>query len=70
MHASILRWNQITEMTHKRFYPSSTLDKNGNIWVLGGTANSSNADSTEVYEYKPGGNGLWRKGYPLPVDYR
>ena len=57
-------------MIKKRYLASSTLDKNGNLWVLGGTANSSNADSTEVYEYKPGGKGLWRKGYPLPVDYR
>ena len=59
-------------MSHKRFYGSSVLDPKGNFWVLGGTANSQNADSTEIYEYKPKerGFGRWRKGFPLPAELR
>ena len=70
MCSFVCRWEKITDMAKKRYYASSTLDKNGNLWVLGGTANSTTADSTEVYEYKSEGKGRWRKGYPLPVDYR
>ena len=58
-------------MLEKRYYSSSVLDQNGNLWVLGGTHNSTNSDSTEVYEYKPAPKmGKWRKGYPLPTELR
>ena len=58
-------------MANKRHQASSVLDKNGDMWVLGGTANSSAADSTEIYNYKtPVGSGRWRKGFPLPAALR
>ena len=67
----LFSWDKITEMTQKRYYGASVLDPNGDMWVLGGTANSSNADSTEVYQYKPRPrSGRWRKGYPLPTALR
>ena len=67
----LFSWDKITEMTQKRYYGTSVLDPNGDMWVLGGTANSSNADSTEVYQYKPRPrSGRWRKGYPLPTALR
>ena len=67
----LFSWDKITEMTQKRYYGASVLDPNGDMWVLGGTANSSNADSTEVYQYKPlPRSGRWRKGYPLPTALR
>lgn len=40
-------------MTQKRVGASSVLDGNGDMWVLGGSANSSASDSTEVYDFKP-----------------
>ena len=59
-------------MTNKRNFATSVLDENGDIWVLGGTANSSAADSTEIYNYKTPdlGSGRWRKGFPLPAALR
>ena len=60
----------IKPMSQKRFYASSVLDENGDIWVLGGTAENNQSDSTEVYVYKPKGEGSWRKGVPLPQDFR
>ena len=59
-------------MTQKRHQAASVLDKNGDIWVLGGTSNSSAADSTEIYNYRPAsrGYGRWRKGFPLPQALR
>ena len=67
----LFSWDKITEMTQKRYYGTSVIDPNGDMWVLGGTANSSNADSTEVYQYKPRPrSGRWRKGYPLPTALR
>jgi len=55
-------------MGNKRSYGSSVLDKNGDMWVIGGSANSSAADSTEIYNYQSAdrGFGNWRKGFPLP----
>ena len=67
----LFSWDKIPQMTQKRYYGASVLDPNGDMWVLGGTANSSNADSTEVYQYKPlPRSGRWRKGYPLPTALR
>ena len=58
-------------MSKKRYYGASVLDPNGDMWVIGGTANSFNADSTEVYQYKPRPrSGTWRKGHPLPTSLR
>merc|ERR1711935_145106 len=65
-------WNDIPNMAQKRHLATSVLDVNGDMWVLGGTANSSAADSTEIYNYKPpdSGFGRWRKGFPLPAALR
>jgi hypothetical protein len=60
----------IKPMAHRRFYASSVLNKDGNLWVLGGTAEDKASDTTEVYEYRPKGEGTWRTGPPLPDDYR
>ena len=59
-------------MGQKRHLSASVLDPNGDMWVLGGSSNSSVADSTEIYQYKPEsrGFGRWRKGFPLPPDLR
>ena len=59
-------------MGQKRHLSASVLDPNGDMWVLGGSANSSVADSTEIYNYKPKsrGFGRWRKGFPLPPALR
>ena len=67
-------------MTQKRSGATSVLDSNGDMWVLGGAANSSAADSTEIYNYKAPkkengqleaqGAGRWRTGFPLPVALR
>ena len=46
-------WFQIPGMTQQRHRASSVLDINGDMWVLGGSANSSASDSTEIYEYIP-----------------
>ena len=57
-------------MTHARSYASAVLNENGDIWILGGTAEDQASDSTEVYEYAPRGEGRWRKGPQLPAYYR
>ena len=74
------RWFIIPGLTEKRYQAASVLDVNGDMWVLGGTSNSSAADSTEIYNYKPprrtldqleaGEGGTWRKGFPLPEALR
>ena len=65
-------WIRLPDMSNKRNFATSVLDENGDIWVLGGTANSSAADSTEIYNYKTPdlGSGRWRKGFPLPAALR
>ena len=63
-------------MGNKRPFASSVLDKDGDMWVLGGAANTRfdkyAADSTEIYQYQPAkrGFGGWRKGFPLPQVLR
>ncbi len=57
-------------MKNTRRFASSVLDGNGDMWVLGGTADNNASDSTEVYDYRPKGAGTWRKGHALPPDYR
>lgn len=53
-------------MSEKRYGAASVIDEKGNLWVLGGTYDSKSADSTEVYQYSPNGQGNWQQGYPLP----
>ena len=57
-------------MAHARSYASAVLNQDGNLWILGGTAEDQASDTTEVYEYAPRGEGIWRKGPQLPPDYR
>ena len=60
-------------MASKRKFASSVLDPNGDLWILGGKSGYNNAsDSTEIYNYKTAsrGFGLWRKGFPLPLELR
>ncbi len=57
-------------MTQKRYYSSSVLNEDGDMWVLGGIASDIASDTTEVYAYKPNGEGVWKKGPPLPPDYK
>ena len=57
-------------MAKNRSRSTSVLDEEGNMWVMGGTYEDGASDSTEVYVYQPKGTGYWRKGKPLPPDYR
>ena len=62
-------------MTEPRQNSASTLDENGNMWVIGGLASNDknqtdNSISTEVYEYRIEGTGVWKKGYELPSILR
>ena len=59
-------------MNSARFLASSVLNKDGDMWVIGGTSTvrGRNADSTEVYKYQPKGKGLWTTGDQLPGAYR
>ena len=58
-------------MADERYYGSSVLTPDGDLWVLGGTHGSKTADSTEVLEYKPRpATGRFRKGFPLPTELR
>jgi hypothetical protein len=58
-------------LTDERYYGSSVLTPDGDLWVLGGTHASKTADSTEVLEYKPRpATGRFRKGFPLPTELR
>ena len=73
----IFRWKTegykeggIKSMAHARSYASAVLNEDGNLWILGGTAEDQASDTTEVYEYAPRGEGIWRKGPQLPPDYR
>ena len=62
----------IPKMTNQRFLATSVLNENGDIWVIGGISAGKRvfSDSTEVYKYKPRGEGQWLKGAPIPDDYR
>ena len=59
-------------MAEKRTFATSVLDYNGDMWVLGGALNSSEAELTEIYNYQSAerGFGRWRKGFPLPTVFR
>ena len=62
-------------MSEKRYLTASAVDENGNFWILGGTAPDSrneslNSVTTEVYEYRPDGQGQWTFGYELPSVLR
>ena len=62
----------IPGMKHTRFYASSVLNEDGDMWVIGGAAPGSDnaSDTTEVYTYLPRGKGKWRTGPALPPAYR
>ena len=65
------RWFPTATLTNERYYGSSVLTPDGDLWVLGGTHASKTADSTEVLEYKPRpATGRFRKGFPLPTELR
>ena len=57
-------------MSYERHYASSVLDKNDDLWVIGGTHDSKTADTTEVLQYQGPGKAKWRKGYALPFELR
>ena len=57
-------------MSHSRYRASSVLNKEGNMWVFGGTSYNSSSQDTTVYDYKAGGKGAWKIAQPLPEDYR
>ena len=62
------QWKEIASMKQPRFRAASTLDKDGFLWVLGGTHdNSSNLLTTEVYFPN---QKLWRNGYAMPPALR
>ena len=56
-------WKEIAAMEQPRFRASSTLDKNGFLWILGGIHNSNPLRTTEVYFSN---QKRWRDGYQLP----
>ena len=48
-------WSQIPSTVQPRYLASSVLDKNENLWMLGGgTKDPRGFDSTEFYQYRPG----------------
>ena len=57
-------------MKHARSYASAITNEKGDLWILGGTAEDKASQSTEVYEYRPRGEGQWRTGPQLPPAYR
>ena len=60
-------WKEIAAMEQPRFRASSTLDKNGFLWILGGINNSNTLRTTEVYSSN---QKRWRDGYQLPPALR
>ena len=60
-------WKEIAAMEQPRFRASSTLDKNGFLWILGGIHNSNTLRTTEVYSSN---QKRWRDGYQLPPALR
>ncbi len=59
-------WLQNPPMLEKRYRGESVLDLKGDLWVLGGTYDSTSSDSTEIYEFDYQGQGKWINGQPLP----
>ena len=56
-------------MKKTRNRAASTIDQDGNMWVIGGeNHNDAGLRSTEVYDYQPKGTGKWRKGPKIPRD--
>ena len=56
-------------MTQKRSYGSASLNQDGNLWMIGGSSDKEDGISTEIYGYKPKGNGRWKKGPTFPRNY-
>ena len=56
-------------MKLQRDRAASSLTKNGNIWIIAGSNEMEEGlTSTEMYDYRPKGNGKWRKGPNIPKD--
>lgn len=56
-------------MSTNRYYASSVINQDKNMWVIGGAGKNDEAlRSTEIYDYKPNGKGRWKAGPNLPSD--
>ena len=58
-------------MKRRRDRAAGVLNRDGNLWVLGGRDDEEGEEglsSSEVYEYQSKGNGKWKKGPKLPKD--
>ena len=60
-------WLEIDPLDEPRKSPTSSLDEDGNLWVMGGTTGGSSAITTEVYIYE---RQTWTRGYDLPPALR
>ena len=49
-------------LEQKRSWASSVLDKDGNMWVIGGKNGKSSVIQTAKYHYR------WQNGKPLPQE--
>ncbi len=59
------------KMTQKRYRAATVLNEDGDMWVLGGTYDSTASEATEVFRYQARTNsGSWTRGRPLPDDLR
>ena len=60
-------WTVISNMMVPRLFAKSSLDEDGNLWVMGGTHESTASLTTEVYIYE---ENRWTRGYELPASLR
>ena len=59
------------DMREERYYATTVLNDDGNMWVMGGYAGNNPKKATEIFKYKaPPRKGRWKKGKPLPADLR
>ncbi len=63
----VLRNRDVPSMRFKRHQAASVLDKDGNMWMLGGIDGSDSADATEIFDFA---ENRWREGHPLPRELR
>ena len=63
------KWNykDMPKLKHARNFASSNIDKDGNLWVIGGASGSKAAESTEIFDFQ---KQRWRRGLPLPKELR
>ena len=74
----IFSWMPISSMKEKRYYGASALDKNGDLWMIGGNnGESETSKETELYRLSVEGRFLqqlnsnhWKNGYPLPEELK